>query len=48
MARTRFGRAIRFPLGELARIHVRSEAIVYLTERKPIQSQVRPVRGTDP
>jgi hypothetical protein len=44
-ARTRFGRTIRFPLGELARIHVRSSRIVYLTERQPILIKYIPYVG---
>jgi NPCBM/NEW2 domain len=45
VARTRFGRKIRFPLGELARIHARTKAVVYLTERKPIQAKYVPYLG---
>jgi hypothetical protein len=32
-ATTRFGAAIRLALGDLARVHVRSEAVAYLSER---------------
>jgi len=45
VAQTRFGRSIRFPLGELSRIHVRSRAVVYLTERKPVQAKYIPYVG---
>jgi len=45
VARTRFGRTIRFPLGELSRIHARSRAVVYLTERKPIKAKYIPYVG---
>ncbi|HKI21581.1 MAG TPA: NPCBM/NEW2 domain-containing protein [Isosphaeraceae bacterium] len=45
VARTRFGRTIRFPLGELSRIHARSSAVVYLTERKPITTKYIPYVG---
>jgi NPCBM/NEW2 domain len=34
-ATTRFGRPVRFPLTELARLHARSSSVVYLTEREP-------------
>jgi hypothetical protein len=44
-ARTRFGRTIRFPLGELSRIHVRGSRIVYLTEREPIRAKYIPYVG---
>jgi hypothetical protein len=37
-ATTRFGQPIRFPLGELVRVAARSSSVVYLSERKPIQS----------
>jgi hypothetical protein len=43
--RTRFGRTIRFPLGELSRIHVRGPGIVYLTERQPIRAKYIPYVG---
>ncbi len=45
VARTRFGRTIRFPLGELCRIHARTPVIVYLTERKPIVTKYVPYVG---
>jgi len=45
VARTRFGRTIRFPLGELSRIHARSRAVVYLTDRKPIKATYVPYVG---
>jgi len=45
VARTRFGRTIRFPLGELSRIQARSGAVVYLTERKTIQAKYIPYVG---
>jgi NPCBM/NEW2 domain len=38
-ATTRFGKSIRFPLSELARLHARSRSVVYLSERKPAKDQ---------
>jgi len=35
LATTRFGLAIKFSSNELARVHVRSASVVYLSERKP-------------
>jgi hypothetical protein len=35
LAATRFGAPIRLPIAELARVHVRGEAISYLSEREP-------------
>jgi hypothetical protein len=32
---TRFGRIVRFPMSELARLHARSSSVVYLHEREP-------------
>jgi hypothetical protein len=48
-ATTRFGRAVRFPLTELARLHARSPSVVYLSERKladepRYQSYIGPTR----
>ena len=34
-ATTRFGRPVRFPLTELARLHARSSSVAYLSERQP-------------
>jgi hypothetical protein len=45
VAQTRFGRTIRFPLGELSRIHVRGSKVVYLTERKLIKAVYVPYVG---
>jgi hypothetical protein len=45
VARTRFGRSIRFPLGELSRIQARTSAVVYLTEREPIRAKYVPYVG---
>jgi hypothetical protein len=39
LATTRFGAAIKFSLGELVRVHARSSAVVYLSERKPVRDQ---------
>jgi hypothetical protein len=48
---SRFGQTVRFPLGELARVHARTTDVVYLTEREPERIQyasyvgpTRPVR----
>jgi hypothetical protein len=47
-ATTRFGKAIRFPVAELARLHARSRSVIYLSERKPAdaryESYVGPTR----
>ena len=47
-AKARFGQRVRFPLAELAGVHVRSASYVYLTERKPLDvryhSYVGPTR----
>ncbi len=45
VARTRFGRTIRFPLGELSRIRVRGSKVVYLTEREPLRAKYIPYVG---
>jgi hypothetical protein len=45
VAGTRFGRSIRFPLGELSRIHARTRAVVYLTEREPLRAKYIPYVG---
>jgi hypothetical protein len=37
-AKTRFGEAIRLPLSDLSRVHVRSDAITYLSERPADQA----------
>jgi hypothetical protein len=42
---TRFGQAVRFSLGELAQLHARTRAVVYLAERKPAQVQYRSYVG---
>jgi len=34
-ATTRFGQAVRFALGDLVRVHARSAAVLYLSQRKP-------------
>lgn len=38
-ATTRFGKPIRFPMSELARLHSRSHSVVYLSEREPLKAQ---------
>ncbi len=47
-ATTRFGRPVRFPLTELARLHARSSSVAYLSERQPAhagyESYVGPTR----
>lgn len=45
VAKTRFGRTIRFPLGEVSRIRVRSSKIIYLTEREPVKAKYIPYVG---
>ena len=44
-ATTRFGKAIRFPLTGLARLHSRSGSVVYLTERDAARAQYVPYVG---
>jgi hypothetical protein len=44
-ATTRFGQSIQFPLADLVRVHARSAAIAYLTERKPLRVQYNPYVG---
>jgi hypothetical protein len=39
LATTRFGAAIKFSLNELVRVHARSAAVVYLSERKTVRDQ---------
>ena len=46
-AATRFGQLIRFALGELVRIVVRSESVVYLTEREVAKYPIRFLHGAD-
>jgi hypothetical protein len=38
-ATTRFGHAVRFALGDLAQIHARTAAVLYLSERKPVDAR---------
>ena len=38
-ATTRLGKAIRFPVSEVAAFHARSKAVVYLSERAPARAQ---------
>jgi hypothetical protein len=38
-ATTRFGQIVRFALGDLARVHARTPAVVYLSERKPLDAR---------
>lgn len=38
-ATTRFGKRIRFPISELARLQARSRSVVYLSERSPARAQ---------
>jgi hypothetical protein len=45
LATTRFGQNIRFVLGELISVHVRSASYDYLTERKPVQTGYFPYVG---
>jgi hypothetical protein len=44
-ARARFGQSVRFPLGELIRVHARSSSVVYLSERKPARAVYHPYVG---
>jgi hypothetical protein len=44
-ATTRFGQPIRFPLFDLVSVHVRSRAVVYLSERKPAKVVYVPYVG---
>jgi hypothetical protein len=48
-ATTRFGRAVRFPIAEVTRLHARSSSVIYLSERKladepRYQSYIGPTR----
>ena len=47
-ATARFGGKVRFPLGELVWVHVRSASYVYLSERKPPEGELFSVRRPDP
>jgi NPCBM/NEW2 domain len=38
-ATTRFGKAVRFPVTTLTRLHSRSASVIYLSERKPAAAQ---------
>lgn len=44
-ATTRFSQKVRFLLSELVSVHVRSQSIGYLTERKPIETRYFPYVG---
>jgi hypothetical protein len=38
-ATTRFGKAVRFPMSGVSRLHSRSASLIYLSERKPAAAQ---------
>src|SRR5579883_3227536 len=46
-ATTRFGQGVRFGLGDLARLHARTAAVLYLTERKPVEVRYVSYIGPD-